>query len=387
MTLTKNATKEKIFFPNLDGLRFICFFVVFLFHCYKTIFQNIRHSSGYHYIESLFQNGTLGVNFFFVLSGFLITYLLIREKEYKGTISVKNFYIRRILRIWPLFYLCVAFGFLVFPFVKSLLGQPSEEIAHPVYYLFFVNNFDFMHSWPAVPDALVLSVLWSVAVEEQFYLSWPVILKFIPIRYYRWIFPGIIAASLIFRSFYTGDNDHDYAFRYFHTLSVIGDMAFGGLLAYFCSYENRFFRYIRNLRRYQIAIIYIAAIIIFIFKKQLFHIPVLVVLERLVISSFFGLIILEQNYAKNSFFKFSQFKLISKLGLYTYGLYCLHFIGILVVQTIAQKTGWNLHSFVMASLASLLALLVAILVSITSYYLFEKRFLDLKDKFAFIVKK
>ena len=370
-----------------NGLRFICFFVVFLFHCYKTIFQNIRHDSGYHYIESLFQNGTLGVNFFFVLSGFLITYLLIREKEYKGTISVRNFYIRRILRIWPLFYLCVAFGFLVFPFVKSLLGQPSEEIAHPVYFLLFVNNFDFMHSWPAVPDALVLSVLWSVAVEEQFYLSWPVILKFIPIRYYRWIFPAIIAASLIFRSFYTLDNDHDYAVRYFHTLSVIGDMAFGGLLAYFCSYENRFFRYIRNLRRYQIAIIYIAAIIIFIFKKQLFHIPVLVVLERLVISCFFGLIILEQNYAKNSFFKFSQFKLVSKLGLYTYGLYCLHFIGILVVQTIAQKTGWNLHSIVMASLASLLALLVAILVSIASYYLFEKRFLDLKDKFAFIVKK
>ena len=387
MTQLSSVKKDKVFFPNLDGLRFICFFVVFLFHCYKTIFQNIKKSSGYPYIESLFQNGNLGVNFFFVLSGFLITFLLIREKEYKGTIHVKNFYIRRILRIWPLFYICVAFGFLVFPYVKSLMGQPSEEVAHPIYYLFFVNNFDFMHSWPIVPDALVLSVLWSVAVEEQFYLSWPVILKLTPIKYYKWIFVGIIAFTLIFRSFFTGNNDHDYAIRYFHTFSVIGDMAFGGLLAYYCSFENKFLRFIRNLPKWLIAFIYVAAIFIFIFKKQIFHTPGLIVIERLVISTFFGLIILEQNYANNSLFKFSNFKLVSKLGVYTYGLYCLHFVGILVVQTIAQKTGWNLHSFTMASLASILALLVAVGVSITSYYVFEKRFLDLKDRFAFIVKK
>src|SRR2546421_4616713 len=226
--------KEKIFFPNLDGLRFISFFLVFLYHSYLTFFNNIRDKSpdAFDYIQRLFQHGNLGVNFFFVLSGFLITYLLIKEKEYTGTIHVRNFYVRRVLRIWPLFYLCVFIGFVAFPLIKKFTGQPSHEIAQPVYYLFFANNFDFMHSWPNKPDATLLSVLWSVAVEEQFYLTWPLILSVVPFRYYKFVFPVIMLFSLVFRAFHSGFDEHEYAIRYFHTFSLIGDMALGGLFAY-----------------------------------------------------------------------------------------------------------------------------------------------------------
>src|SRR3954471_4714452 len=131
-----SAKKEKIFFPNLDGLRFVSFFLVFLYHTYMTFFNNIRDSSpdAFDYIQRLFQNGNLGVNFFFVLSGFLITFLLIREKEYTGKIHVGHFYMRRILRIWPLFYLCVFIGFVIFPMVASYIGVSAGETARPVYY-------------------------------------------------------------------------------------------------------------------------------------------------------------------------------------------------------------------------------------------------------------
>ena len=84
--------------------------------------------------------GTIGVDLFFVLSGFLITYLLIVEKKMNGQIDIKKFWMRRILRIWPLFFACVFFGFYVFPFIKSLFGEPAMETASIGYYLTFNSN-------------------------------------------------------------------------------------------------------------------------------------------------------------------------------------------------------------------------------------------------------
>jgi peptidoglycan/LPS O-acetylase OafA/YrhL len=385
-----SVQKEKIFFPNLDGLRFISFFLVFLYHTYMTFFNNIRDASpdAYDYIQRLFQNGNLGVNFFFVLSGFLITYLLIKEREYTGRIHVPNFYVRRILRIWPLFYLCVFIGFIIFPLVKKFMGQPAHEIANPIYYFVFANNFDFMHSWPEKPDATLLSVLWSVAVEEQFYLTWPVILSLVPYKFYKFVFPAIMLLSLVFRAFHSDFTEGDYAVRYFHTFSLIGDMALGGLFAYLCSSENKFKRFIINLNRLQIAMIYLGAIAVTLFKADLFDQNAFTLtIERMVISFFYGMIILEQNYAKRSFFKMSRFRLMSKLGIYTYGLYCLHLLGFLVADIVITKAGFNKTSFAVAVSGSVIALIFSIVISLASYHLYEKWFLRLKDKFAFIVKK
>src|SRR5690606_15550484 len=109
MNYIASSPKTKIFFANLDGLRFFSFFGVFLFHFYKSLFDNIKETypAVYEVGEFLFQNGSLGVNFFFVLSGFLITFLLIKERELTSKINIKNFYVRRILRIWPLYYICL----------------------------------------------------------------------------------------------------------------------------------------------------------------------------------------------------------------------------------------------------------------------------------------
>ncbi len=385
-----SGQKEKIFFPNLDGLRFISFFLVFLYHTYMTFFNNIKDSNPdtFDYIQRLFQHGNLGVNFFFVLSGFLITYLLIKEKEYTGKVHVPNFYVRRILRIWPLFYLCVFIGFVVFPLVKKFMGESPHEIANPLYYLAFANNFDFMHSWPQKPDATLLSVLWSVAVEEQFYLTWPLILSLVPFRYYKFVFPTVMLLSIVFRAFHADFTERDYAFRYFHTFSLIGDMALGGLFAYLCSSDNKFKRFVTNMNRLQIAMIYLGAIAVVLFKTDLFdQNGFTLTIERVVISFFFGMIILEQNYAKRSLFKMSRFKLMSKLGVYTYGLYCLHLLGFMVADIAITKAGFDKTSFAIAIVGVIIAFIISIIISLSSYHFYEKWFLRLKDKFAFIVKK
>lgn len=389
MQQTHPPAKAKIFFPNLDGLRFISFFVVFLYHSYLSIFSYLKDSQPnvYRVVEFFSKNGNLGVNFFFVLSGFLITYLLIKEKEFTGRIHVPNFYVRRILRIWPLYYLCVLVGFVGFGLLKKMTGEPFVENADPWYYIFFIANFDIMNTWPQKPDALLLSVLWSVAVEEQFYLSWPLILSIVPLKKYRYVFPSIILLSLVFRAFHSGGGDREFAFRYFHTFSLIGDMALGGLFAYFVSYENKFKTYIINLPKLVILLIYILTLVFTLFKDEIFVPGIPVIFERIVIAFCFGMIILEQNYAKHSLFKMSEMKLMSKLGIYTYGLYCLHFLGLYFAIKLMNALHLNGSLNHVAFSMTVLALIISVIVSLMSYHLYEKWFLRLKDKFAFIVKK
>lgn len=389
MTQSPSITKTKIFFPNLDGLRFISFFVVFLYHSYLSFFSYLSDSSpgSFGAIKFFFQHGNLGVNFFFVLSGFLITYLLIREREVTNEIKIGNFYLRRILRIWPLYYACLIIGFIIFPLVKKMGGEIPVESANPWAYIFFAANFDFMNMWPARPEALSLSVLWSVAVEEQFYLTWPLILKLVPLRKYKYVFPVIIVFSLAFRAFYTGCSEADYGVRYFHTFSLIGDMALGGLFAYLCSYESKFKRFIVNLSKLQIALIYIGTTFFALLSDKIFLCGVPVIFERLVIGAFFGMIILEQNYSANSFFKFGQLKAISKLGTYTYGLYCLHLPAMFIAVKLCAIFNLNQQSLVVAISSAAFALVVSILISLLSYHLFEKWFLKIKSRFSVIVTK
>ncbi|MFT3825508.1 MAG: acyltransferase [Chitinophagaceae bacterium] len=383
-----DAAKAKVFFPNLDGLRFISFLVVFLHHCYLSFFSYLQTSSpkAYHVQAFLFQYGTLGVNFFFVLSGFLITYLLIKEREVTGTIHIGNFYVRRVLRIWPLYYLVVCLGFIAFPLIKKMGGEVTHESANMWHYLLLTGNFDYMHTWPVKPDAILLSVLWSVCVEEQFYLAWPVILFLVPKKWYKYIFVGIMIFSLVFRSFYTANTDADHAVRYFHTFSLIGDMALGALLAWYCSFPNPFRDFITKLSKPAIFFIYAGALCVTLLKDFIFPYGFAIIFERLVIGIFFALIIAEQNYAENSFFKMRNLKVISKLGIYTYGLYCLHLLAMYITVRLVNQFNLPVENLWVAIGSALAALLLSIVISLASYHLYEKWFLKLKNKFAFITK-
>ncbi len=107
---------EKVYFPGLNALRFIAASAVIITH--------IELLKGFFGLKSFWQNpllynlGGLGVYFFFVLSGFLITYLLLKEKTVLNDIKIKNFYIRRILRIWPLYFFILILGLFVLTFFE-----------------------------------------------------------------------------------------------------------------------------------------------------------------------------------------------------------------------------------------------------------------------------
>ena len=373
--------KKRIYFENLDGLRFLCFLSVFFFHSFYTDSSELKTSSVYHFVKvGIFGNGNIGVNFFFVLSGFLITFLLLEEKKLRGQIKLKNFWLRRILRIWPLFYSCVFFGFVIFPKLKLLLGQIPNETATPFFYLTFLNNFDFLIK--GIPDSSILGVLWSVAIEEQFYLIWPMIIFIFPIHK-LWIpFSIIVLVNLVFRAYYDTFLIHEH-----HTISCIGDMTIGAIGAWLINISENFKKQIETLSKSKIAAIYFIFITLFFFRQEsLFSHYGIRIFERMIFAFIILLIILEQTFSHNSFFKMSNFKTISKLGGITYGLYCLHFVGILITISITKKLALNTHLWQVFLLDTSIALLLTIIISKISYTYFESPFLKLKDKYSIITK-
>jgi len=139
--------------PSLDGLRAISITLVILSHLVKWKHVSLARAETY---------GELGVNIFFVLSGYLITNLLLREYERTSTISLREFYIRRAFRIFP-----AAFVFLA---VVIPLYWHQMRWYHIAAALFYVANMDLSRPW-------IFGHLWSLSIEEQFYLLWPFAVK------------------------------------------------------------------------------------------------------------------------------------------------------------------------------------------------------------------
>jgi len=111
------------------------------------------------------------------------------------------------------------------------------------------------------------------------------------------------------------------------------------------------------------------------------------VIERPIIASVMLLIILEQCFSNNSFFKLSKFEKLTQLGTISYGLYCLHFLAILIVTTLTKKFALNTQLWQVMILDTSMALLVAIGISKISYNFYEKPFLKLKERFSYIKTK
>ena len=180
-------------FDGLNGLRFIAAFLVVMHHS-----ETIRRKYGFLNLEdfSLFRNGFNAVSFFFVLSGFLITYLLLKEHNQTSSISIKKFYVRRILRIWPLYFLLVIIGTIIVPFLIHTIGYNYQ-----IPYTFSQVWFYFLLFMPFMVNALfghhIIEPLWSIGVEEIFYMVWAPFSKYTQKQYLVFIFSVIIVKILL----------------------------------------------------------------------------------------------------------------------------------------------------------------------------------------------
>jgi len=180
-TLTSGQRRpegDRFYRPELDALRFCAFALVFIAHGFPSV-AGFEASNIHAWISTLIhgirQGGAYGVDVFFMLSAYLITEILLREHRRTGAISVGAFWVRRILRIWPLYYAFLALALWVIPH----LNEESFPTFHAVAFATFWGNFALIMRPQGITT--VAGILWSVSIEEQFYLLWPLVLRhFLP---------------------------------------------------------------------------------------------------------------------------------------------------------------------------------------------------------------
>jgi peptidoglycan/LPS O-acetylase OafA/YrhL len=179
----KASTGTKHYLPGLDGLRAMAIVLVVIAHAQATA---RTHPTWWWHLGDI---GNMGVRIFFVISGFLITYLLLQEERKHGCISLRGFYARRVFRILPAMWVFLA---------AMLILRAWSLVVFPT--LTWIQGLTFTVNYLIVPrDQWVIGHLWSLSVEEQFYLAWPTILVIAPRRFRIHIVSAAILVSPLLR--------------------------------------------------------------------------------------------------------------------------------------------------------------------------------------------
>lgn len=374
---------NRVFFPNLNGIRFLAALVVIIHHVemakYWFGLPNIYSSS---FVGGVF--GELGIILFFVLSGFLITYLLLEEHRRTGTIGIKAFYMRRILRIWPVYYLVVIFSLFILPnfhvFDIPVLSVHMNEgfLLKSLAYLSFLPNLGYT-IYEHIPYA---TQTWSVGVEEQFYLLWPVLMLF-AIRKNKVLSAllGTVAIYVVVKTLAivgTVTNPDSVVFMknwLFWDHFSIDCMAIGGIGAYLLFYRKEkalkvlFNKYLQAFLYVALAIITVKGLIIPWYSKELFAIIFMVLILNLAANPR-TLINLE-------------YKPLNYLGKISYGLYMYHNFVLTMVLKIFMRSGLVDVGSIGGGIAyQLVSIGLTIIVSALSYEYFEKWFLGIKGRYT-----
>jgi peptidoglycan/LPS O-acetylase OafA/YrhL len=364
----------RVYFPNLNGLRFIAALLVIIHHV-EQIKSHFRLDNYWH-VPGIYLIGKLGVILFFVLSGFLITYLLLTEEKKTGTISIKDFYIRRILRIWPLYYLIIISAFFIFSNI-GFFYYPARTDSVDVnfvpklfLYLFFLPNLATI-LFPPVP---YLAQAWSVGVEEQFYLIWPVLIKKIKSRFN--LLAGVIILYLVIKGMLyviaaPGTSNLNNAAYSFWELFNIDCMAIGGLMALGLIKKHPVMNFIFNRTVQWFALAAIILLIGFGVTIPYLHYEIY--------GTLFAVMIVNLAANPNRIFSIET-KTFDYLGKISYGIYMYHPFAVFVCLKVLMAAGLN-----NTLLQHLISISIAVVTSAVSYELFERYFIRRKLKFSKVV--
>jgi peptidoglycan/LPS O-acetylase OafA/YrhL len=353
----------KTYYPKLDGLRGYAVISVLLFHL--NIHYHLESKLSY-----LFFYGWLGVQVFFVLSGFLITNILLESK--KSNNYFKSFYIRRTLRIFPIYY--ILFTLMI---LYSLLTR--LEIKDYPYYIFYSQNYLLaLHFWaPKFPT--FFNHTWSLAVEEQFYLIWPLLVFYLNKKTlvpFCFFLISLAICAKIYISFLIPGNPICWT----NLISNFDFLIGGGLIAIFIRNIS-----IAKIKKYLIYIVILTIILYFIicksFNIHLFwkaridltlmegHLFLLLTLPIILLTL---VNLIDEKIGLFSFL-FSN-NILLFIGKISYGVYLYHNICYFMVDKYSNQ-GFLCNSF--------LKILSTFIISIGSWFLIEKKILPFKNRFLY----
>lgn len=352
-------------FESFDALRFISFLVVFFSHLPYNKFNKLL----------FFQlDGTIGVNFFFILSGFLITYILLFEKKINGTINLKQFFIKRTLRIWPLYFAVVLFAFFS-SFLIKIIGLPTSDVG---YYPNWIMSCLFLENYMVIyhncfANVSPIPVTWSLCIEEHFYIIWGIFLYFTKIKRVVPLIIMLIIVGFISRFIFAQNN---WLFKDIFT--NIDYFMYGAIPAYlYVNNTKKFNDYVLAIpKTIKTLVILFSVFLIFVTSHYGFEYSNLIepIAYGIIFTSVLIIFI-----PLNNDFKISSRFLFSKLGKYTYSLYLTHIIVINFYIQLFLKANWSFEKNYF--LFIVLAILTTILTSFLSYQIIELPFLKLKNYF------
>lgn len=350
---------NKLYLPGLNGLRAIAASAVIISHIglHLDMFGLIK-KGGYDL-------GSYGVTIFFTLSGFLITFLLLTEKQQKKEIDIKKFYVRRILRIWPLYFIYL---FIVLLYIHFKINSDIW------YYIFIVPNVPFAIN-AATGGVLYIPFIghyWSLGVEEQFYAFWPWIIKKIKNLKYFLIF--FIFVFLLVKISLNITNTLR-TFGVFLHYTRFGCLAIGGLGAYLFYEKKELLKFLNN------PFFELSACLFFILIAiEKFHI--FSIIDHEVVSVMTLVLIFNQINNSKKIISLEN-KLFDYLGKISFGMYIYNPLVIAIVARFLKKLSY-INETMYLILIYFTVFTSVILISHISYNRFELKFLKLKEKFTTI---
>lgn len=359
------SMERRSYFPNLDGLRFIGFLMIFLSHAFFSDNPDVLSDTFFLKVKSLGHLGFAGLDFFFVLSAFLITWTLLSEIETKGKMKFGAYFLRRTLRIWPLYFFIVGLGF-IGAIILNAYGISTEELPGFGWFATFTLNYYCIYQ--GTDFLFFLVFFWTIAVEEQFYIGWGLIMKFFS-KYVSWIVPLLILVSVLFRWWMRDDS----AQLSFNTLNYMGDFAIGILLADAVIKKNELYENLVKLSRSNLLLVYLLLIVLLVFYHPAFDSGWSLIMERLVFSILFGVIVFEQCFSENRLFNAGAWKPVRYLGKISYGLYCFHGVVITVLMRMQFWTGDHDTLIEALLVKPAVILMMTVFFSVVSFEFFEKR--------------
>lgn len=345
-------------YNELDGIRAIAVIMVMFFHFFKDV--DVHHDI-LILVKKLSLFGKTGVSLFFVLSGFLITRILLNTK--KNDSYFKSFYIKRVLRIFPLYYFFLVIYYFVVPL---LLHQSFADFSQQIWYWTFMQNFALTFDWNSVGPIHY----WSLSVEEHFYLFWPLIIYYCSLKNVKWAILSLCAISFFVRFILIENQTEESLF----TFARFDELAVGSFLA-ILELEKKLVT--KNLKKFvSVFLIFLIPLIYISFNNgnySLLESCARYLILAMVYGSFvaIAIIIEPQNWIKKTL----NNHILKSIGKVSFGLYVYHPICFHLIINELRITDLT-QSF-------LLSFGLAYSVSILSFNLLEKKFLKLKERFSY----
>jgi peptidoglycan/LPS O-acetylase OafA/YrhL len=346
--------------PNITSIRFFLALLVVIFHVSQfSVSRGLPHYSNL----PILQKGTEAVYMFFSLSGFLIIRTLFLEKMETGHISLKNFYLRRIRRIFPLYYIVLLLGLCYYHYLLPAIGFPLEKGNYTMGKALLLGGTFFSNILATYDPGAAVKVLWSIGIEEQFYIVIAPLLLLLPQK--RIALFLTLFTLLYFALFYCNFAKLLQAYHmYFYFFS------FSGLLAVLQLKKPRF-----KFCKWMKWLIYL--LILFYFSTNLFVTNLTMPAYHLLSMIGFGLFVCCLSETPYSLLENRYLKYFGKIsyGIYMTHVFAIHLSAIILMRTNAGKfltTGWYIFIFTLS------AVILTLLVAHLSYRYFESYFLKAK---------